>query len=183
MTRKTITALYTQADSSFPDNQSAFITPALLRDFVKDFLDTVRPSYAALSLVSVSVPMTTAYGVFTWTTQIAAQAPDWTTSLASGLITRSDGPASTRISFSCSAVAPNNTILTFTLFVDGVATAWSTSNTSTSATDVQSFAFTAVSYSANLSPNYQIQAKVSVNGNVSLSNGALVCENIPVNVN
>ena len=184
MTRKTVTELYTQAQTSFADNVSGAITPALLRQFCLDFLDTIRPSYAALSLVTeTSKAATATYSTFSWQTTLAAQAPDYTVSLASGTVTRAGGPASARIEFSIDAKAANNSIVSFALFVDGVETSWTTSNTSTSATDVQSFAFTAVNYSASLTPTYQIQIKTNAPGNILLSNGILVVENVPVNTN
>jgi hypothetical protein len=184
MTRRTVTELYTQAASSFPDNIAGSITPALLRAFCQDFLDTIRPSYGAMSITTpVIKALTTVDSSFTWETVVAAQAPDYTCTLASGLITRDGGPASAQISFSIDCQAPNNNIVTFTLYVDGVVTPWATSNTSTSAADVQSFAFMAINYSANLAPTYQIRAKMSVAGNATLSNGVLVAQNIPVNTN
>ena len=183
MTRRTITELYAQAAASFPDNAIGAITPALLRDFCQDFLDTMRPSYGAASIVTPLVKAaTTVYSTFAWQTQIAATAPDYSITLATGLVTRSGGPASARIEFSIDALAPNNSITSFALFVDGVETPWATSNTSTG-TDLQSFAFTAINYSAALSPTYQIRVKSNAANNVTLSNGVLVVENIPVNVN
>ena len=184
MTRKTINELYAQVAASFPDNSSGLITPALLRAFCQDFLDTVRPSYGAMSLTTPLVKaVTTVNSSFAWEAVIAAQAPDYTCSLPGGIITRSGGPASGRISLTIDAIAPNNTILTFTLFIDGVATPWATSNTSTSATDVQSYAFMAINYSANLAPTYQIQVKSNASGNITLQNAVFVVENVPVNTN
>lgn len=184
MARKTITELYAQATADFADNTSGAITPIKLRQFCQDFLDTVRPSYAAIVLTTgIPVSVSTTDTVFSWSSIVAAQAPDWTVSLGSGNISRANGPASTQINFSIDCVAPNNSITIFTLYVDGVATPWVISNTSTSASDIQSFAFSAVSYSANLTPTYQIRAKSNGTNTVTLSNGVLVCQNIPVNVN
>lgn len=184
MTRRTITALYAQAQATIEDNVAGAISPADVRNMFLDFLDTIRPSYGAMSIVTPVVKaLTTVDSTFAWETQVAAQAPDYTVTLASGTITRASGPASANITFSIDCQAPNNSIVTFTLYVDGVVTAWATSNTSTSATDVQSFAFSALNYSANASITYQIRAKISSSGNVTLSNGALVVQNIPVNTN
>ena len=184
MTRKTVTELYAQAQSSFLDNITGAITPALLRNFCLDFLDTIRPSYAALAITSeISKSATGTYSTFVWNSQIAAQAPDYAVSLASGTVTRSGGPASARIAFSIDAKGANNSITSFAFFVDNVETPWAQSNTSTSATDAQSFAFTAVNYSASLEPQYEVRIKTTVPGNILLSNGVLVVENIPVNTN
>jgi len=184
MTRKTVTELYAQAQASFADNIISAITPALLRNFCLDFLDTIRPSYAALALTSeISKSATGTYSTFVWNSQIAAQAPDYTVSLASGTVTRSGGPASARIEFSIDAKGANNSITSFAFFVENVETPWAQSNTSTSATDAQSFAFTAVNYSTSLTPQYEVRIKTTVPGNILLSNGVLVVENVPVNTN
>ena len=184
MTRKTIVELTAEANSSFADNVTGAITPALLRQFCLDFLDTIRPSYGACSLTGpLGKAVTTTYSTFTWQTQIAAQAPDYTVSLASGTIVRSGGPASARVSFSIDVIAPNNTIVTFALFVNGAITPWVASVTSTSATDTISLAFAGINYNASATIDYQIQVKSTASGNITLSNGVFVVENVPVNTN
>ena len=184
MTRKTVTELYTQATNSFADNVTGAITPALLRAFCLDFLDTIRPSYASITAPNgTSKAATTVYSSFTWQNIVAAQTPDYSVSLASGTVTRGNGPASARIFFSIDAQAPNNVITSFALFVNGVETSWTSSNTSTNSTDVQSYAFSAVTYNADLDIDYQVRIKVNANNNVVLSNGVLVVENVLVNTN
>jgi len=184
MTRKTVTELYTQATTDFADNVSGAITPAKLRQFCQDFLDTIRPSYGGIALDGpLSKAATTTFSSFVWSRQLELNSPDFSGSLASGTITRNNGPATARISFSIDAQAPNNIVTSFALFVDGVETPWAISNTSTSGTDVQSFAFSALAYSAAANPDYQVRIKVSANNNVVLSNGEFVVENVPVNSN
>jgi hypothetical protein len=184
MTRKTIVELTNQANATLPDNSTGLITPAAVRNMILDFLDTVRPSYAAINITSgVSKAVTTTYSTFTWTNTIAAQSPDWTVSLASGTCQRSGGPATTRITFNIDVVAPNNSITSFALFINGVEKPWAVSNTSTSSTDTQSFALTALSYDTDPTIQYQIQVKSTVSGNLVLSNAVMVCENVPVNTN
>jgi hypothetical protein len=184
MTRKTIVELIAQANATLPDNTTGLIDPADVRNMILDFLDTIRPSYAAISIAAgISKAVTTTFSTFTWETTEIAQAPDWTVSLASGTVQRSGGPASTRITFNIDVVAPNNTVVTFALFVNGVEQVWAVSNTSTSATDVQSYAMSAISYDASATIQYQIQVKSTAAGNIILSNAAMVCENVPVNTN
>lgn len=184
MTRKTIVELLAQADATLPDNVTGLIDPADVRNMIKDFLDTVRPSYAAIQITSgVSKAVTTSFSTFTWSAQIIAQDPDWTTSLASGTMQRSGGPASTRITFNADVVAPNNSLVTFCLFINGVQTPWAVSNTSTSSTDAQSFAMSAITYNTEPTIQYQIQVKSTAAGNIVISNAALICENVPVNTN
>ena len=184
MARKTITELYTQATADFADNTTGAITPTKLRQFCLDFLDTVRPSYGAINLIGpLSTTMTTVDAGFVWSTVLAAQAPDYSASLASGTITRANGPASARFEFSMDFQAPNNSVTYFTMYVDNVATQWVTGGTSNGAAEWQSVSMSGVNYSANLSVSYQIRAKNTAGGNIILQNGILVVENVPVNVN
>jgi hypothetical protein len=131
----------------------------------------------------VGKSVTTIFSTFPWSTTEIAQAPDWTINLSTGTIQRSGGPASTRVTFNIDVVAPNNTIPTFALFVNSIETPWAIANTSASATDVQSYALTAVVYDASATINYQMQVKSTAAGTITLSNAILVCENIPVNTN
>jgi hypothetical protein len=184
MTRRTIVELIAQADSTLPDNVTGLIDPADVRNMIKDFLDTIRPSYAAIQIsTGISKAVTTTFSTFTWSNTEIAQAPDWTVSLASGTIQRDGGPATTRITFNIDVVATNNSITTFALFVNGVLTPWAVSNTSTSSADTQSFSLSAINYNASATIQYQIQVKSTAAGNIVLSNAAMICENVPVNTN
>jgi hypothetical protein len=184
MTRRTIVELIAQANATLEDNVIGAISPADVRNMVLDFLDTIRPSYAVINIVAgISKAVTTAYSTFAWATTYIAQAPDWTTSLASGTCQRSGGPATTRITFNADVVAPNNSITTFGLFVNGVETNFAVSNTSTSSTDRQSFSLAAIVYDTSATIQYQIQVKSTAAGNIVISNAVLACENVPVNTN
>jgi hypothetical protein len=184
MTRRTIVELIAQADATLPDNVTGLIDPADVRNMIKDFLDTIRPSYAAIrNSAGISKAVTTAFSTFAWAEQVAAQAPDWSVSLASGTCQRDGGPATTRLTFTADVVAPNNSIVTFALFINGVETAWAISNTSTSSADIQSFSLSAIAYNTEATIQYQIQVKSTAAGNIVISNAALVCENVPVNTN
>jgi hypothetical protein len=79
--------------------------------------------------------------------------------------------------------AANNVTVTFALFVNGVESAWAVANTATGVADVQSVAMTALVLSASPAPVYQIRVKSSGNNAVTLSNGVLTVENVPVNAN
>lgn len=185
MTRRTIVELIAQANTTLEDNVIGAISPADVRNMILDLLDTVRPSYAVIQIddTGVSKAVTTAYSTFAWETTYIAQTPDWTTSLASGTLQRSGGPATTRLTFNADVVAPNNSIPTFGLFVNGVETPWAISNTSTSSTDKQSYSLAAIVYSADATIQYQIQVKSTAAGNVVISNATLVAENVPVTTN
>jgi len=182
MPRKSITELTAQADATLPDNITGLITPAAVRNMIKDFLDCMRPSYMAVNLTTPLIKAaTTVDSTFAWQAQYSLASPDWTVALATGLITRSEHSAM-RITFGIDAIPAINVVATFTLYVDGVATPWAVANTSPGVGDIQSQAMSAVVYSGEITPTIQIRVKLSTNGNVTLQNGVLVCENIPVNV-
>jgi len=183
MARKTIVELIADVSASFPDNTVGAITPLILRTFLNNFLDTMRPSYGAASLTSVSVGLTTTDAGFTWGAVVAAQAPDYTVALPTGIITRAGGPASATAQFSIDITSPNNSVTIFTLYIDGVATPWAVSDTSTSSSDVRSCAMSAINYSSNANPTYQIRARSNASNTVTLSNGVFVVQNVPVNTN
>ena len=183
MARTSITALYNAATTTFADNAVGAITPALLRNFLHDFLDTIRPIYGGLQKSSpLAEALTTTDQPFPWTAAIAAPTADYSTVLGTGLITRTVGPAGAQVNFSIDAQAPNNSITTFVLYIDGVITPWAISNTSTSGTDLLSFAFSAVQRSNAASPTYQIRARSNGNNSVTLSNGIFTVLDVPLNV-
>lgn len=184
MTRKSITDLYNQAIATVEDNTTGNISPADVRQMFLDILDTIRPSYGgtAIDATGVSKAVTTAFSPFVWETLVDTGSADWNSSAASGSAYRSNGPATTRVTFNADVVAPNNMVVTFTLFKNGVATPWSVSNTSTSSTDVQAMAMGALDYEAGADINYQIQVKGSVNGNIVISNALFMVENVPVDM-
>jgi hypothetical protein len=183
MARTSITTLYNAATTAFADNSVGAITPALLRDFLHDFLDTIRPIYGGLQKTSaLAANLTTTDAAFPWTAALAAPTADYSTVLGTGLITRTVGPAGATVNFSIDATAPNNSVTTFTLYTDGVVTPWGISNTSTSGTDLVSFAFSAVMRSNSATPTYQIRARSNGANTVTLSNGIFTVMDIPLNV-
>ena len=50
MTRKTMVELIAEIGTLFADNTSGAITPAKLRQFCTDFVDTMTPAYGALQI-------------------------------------------------------------------------------------------------------------------------------------
>ena len=182
MPRKSITELTAQADATLPDNATQLITPAAVRNMIKDFLNTMRPAYAAATITTPVVKaLTTTDSALALETTISNSPADFTINLPTGLVTQA-AHGTVRVNFTVDVQYPNNSITTFTLYADGVATPWAISNTSTSATDLQSYALSAINYSSALTPTYQIRVKSNGSNSVTLSNGALVVENVPVNV-
>jgi hypothetical protein len=184
MTRKSITDLTAQATASFPDNNTGLITPALLRQFCLDFLDTMRPAYGGMRITAPAVAaLGLVYIPVVYTEVIPVPTADYVSVPLTGVITWQGNSKNTAIiQFSCDVEAPNNSITTFALFVDGIETAWAISNTSTSATDKQSYAFSAIASPETLAAAYQVRVKSNGVNNVTLSNGAFVVQNLPRNV-
>lgn len=185
MTRKTISELYVQATETLNDNTTGEISPADVRTMIQDFLDTIRPSYGGCAIddTGVSKAATATFSPFVWETLVDTGSSDWNSSAASGSVFRNNGPATTRITFNADIQAPNNMLVTFALFKNGVKTPWAVSITSTSSTDLQSVAMAAVDYEPSADIDYQMQVKSSVNGNVVISNAIFLVENIPVDAN
>jgi hypothetical protein len=182
MARKSITQLLQESQGVFPIKTNTLINPLLLKNLITNILDTFRPAYAAIDCIAGAVISATAVDQpWNWQTIVAAQAPEWIVSLIGGICSReSENGATTRVSFTADVVAPNNTVVTFTLYLNGVATPWAVSTTSTSSADIQSIAMGMLVYSAAATAVYQMMVKINVPGNVTISNAAMVCENVPV---
>lgn len=184
MARRTITELHDQASLTFPDNSVGAISPQDLRLFCLDLLDTIRPSYGALTITApIFAASSTDFATFPWETVVVEQAPEYVANLADGSIIRVGTPATARISFSIDAQFPNNRTLTFALFMNDIEQPWAIANRSTSGVDTISFAFSAIVYSADPTIKYDIRVKsTDTSGDLDLFNGIFVVENVPVNV-
>ena len=180
MARKSVVELDAQADATLPDNITGLITPAAVRNMIKDFLNAFRPQYAAMSLTTpLPQGLTATYAAFPFETVIAVNT-EFTAVPATGLVTKIER-GSVRVSLNIDFVAPNGTTVSFCIFVDGVASAWVVAATQPGTNDVVSVAMSMLTFSSALTPTIQVRAKISTPGSVTLSNGVLVVEAVPVN--
>lgn len=180
MVRRTILELLTAADNTLPDNSTGEISPADVRDLIKDFLDTMAPAYAALSISSaIAQAVTVSDTVMVFSAVRVAQAPEWTAAVPASTITNS-APNVTRVTFNVDILAATNRTLTFTLYANGVATPWTVSNQGDGTGNPQAVSMTAIhDGSADASTVYTMRVRADANASPSFENAVFVCENLP----
>lgn len=182
MARKSINELLAQADATIEDNSIGAISPADVRNMIKDFLDTMRPSYAGMELLSVVKSVTATYDVIApWATQLIANNAEWTTNLSGGTIVRSlNGVVgnSTRITLDIDVEGPNNNLTTFALFKNGTQTPFEMSGTTLGAGRPVSLNFSGIVYNdVNATFDLRVKGDSAI---FTLTNGLLILENVPV---
>ena len=180
MPRKSFIELATQADADFPDNITGMITPAKLRNYLKDMLDAMRPAYGYLTLPG-SNPLTAGLTpvIFAWTAQYDSTGQTVSSTVSNNIARQERGTCT--LNFTVDFVAPANRQLTFTLFKNGVATTWRQSAQGTGATDPVSISFTAVDY-ADPAATYDIRVQADAAGvSTTMSNAAFILAIDPVN--
>lgn len=180
MARKSILELIAQADADFPDNVTGLITPAKLRGWATDFLNSIAPAYGVLSLtgpLNQTFGLTPALVVFQTATN---SDPSQTTAVVPGsTITRAEKGTST-INFSMDIETNASRFITFTLFKNGVATPWRVTGNGAGAGNPIAVALTAVDY-ADPAAVYDIRATAETAGTVvTLTNGIFIVQVEPV---
>jgi hypothetical protein len=126
MTRRTIVQLIQQANASLPDNQSAEIGPADVRNMVVDFLDTVTPMYGGLTATSKVINLTTTPQIVTFDSIVASFPPEWVANIA-GTLQRSLGslPGMTsRFTVGSFVEGPQGSEVRLQLYRNGAALPW-----------------------------------------------------------
>lgn len=118
--RKSVSDLIAQANSSFPDNAIGAITPALLRGWLLDMLDTFRPAYALMSVTGTVQQLGTTPSIVVMATALDSRPSETTTAIPASTITRAFRGTS-KINVDCDIEAPNGRFITFTLYKNGVA--------------------------------------------------------------
>ena len=131
MARKSYFQLLAQADATLPDNVTGLITPADVRDMIKDFLDSFAPAYGALQTVTpfnVSVGQTDGPPL-TYNLIYINNLPEWQSSAALGTLQRVGDPNTNNLTFQATIEAPSGRQITATLYRDGAPTSFSGSVT------------------------------------------------------
>ena len=183
MARKSMTELLAELLTSFPDQNTKFITPTILRGYFTDFINAIRPAYAILTRsAGVAQAVTVAPAPLQFTTaDVTAGLGEFTANAATGLISRNI-PGTVRLSFSADLLPTTNSTrtVTFTIYKDGVATAWRQSITTTALAITESVAFVGLIYAA-APANFQMYVSVDVNQSFTFSEMIFVAEVVPVN--
>lgn len=185
MTRRTIAALITQADDTLPDNTVEAITPADVRDMVKNVIDTYAPGYGAASRTTLTlVALGIAPQIVTYDAQLAAT-PEYVVNLAAGTITRlAQGLPSTvnRVSFYADVICPTGNEVVLSLYRDGIDIPGGTTVSGQGGSNPVQAAFSVgVSSEDGLDHVYTIRASKISGGadNVTLSEVRFIMEYVP----
>lgn len=184
MARKSLNEMLADLLTSFPDNNTKFITPAILRTYFDNFIKVIRPSYALLrrdtgvaqAVTTVDTPL-----VFT-TSDVTASLGEYTANAAIGEIARVDGGGTVNFTFTAGISSPSNSnrLLTFTLYKNGVAIPFRQSQSFNVANETLSLSFNALHFNATAA-TYSMRVQSSVNETFTFSNMVLVAQTIPVN--
>lgn len=180
MARKSILELIAQATADFPDNITGLVTPAKLRQWAIDFLNSIAPSYGYLTLTG---PTTQTFGttsaLVVFLTAYDSDPAQTTSAIPASTVTRTEKGTST-INFTMDIETNNGRFITFTLHKNGAPTPWRVTGNGGGAGNPVGVSLTAVDY-ADPAAVYSIQATAEVDGtSVTLSNGAMIVQVEPV---
>ena len=183
MARKSLNEMLADLSVSFPDNNTGAITPVVLRSYFDDLIKAIRPSYALLTRdVAVAQAITTAAAPLVFTSSdIAAAQGEYTALPASGRITRLDAGVC-QFNFTADISSPSNStrLLTFTLYKNGVPTAFKQSQSFGTAGEVISVTFGALQSNPALA-NYDMYVQSSVAETFTFSEMLFLAQTIPAN--
>jgi hypothetical protein len=163
MPRKSILELIAQAEADFADNVAGLITPAKLRGWAIDFLNSIAPAYGYLTKdnpSSQTLGLTPA--LITFTGKFDSDPSQTTSAVPASTITRAEKGTST-FQFSANIEAQNGRFVTFTIYKDGAPTTWSITGNGAGAGNPVAVALTAVDY-ADPAAVYDVRGTAEVNG-------------------
>jgi hypothetical protein len=181
MARKSFVELSNELLTSFPDNITGVITPAILRSYFNDFLQAIRPSYGGLSREAPNVQtLGVADAPLSFETGFVSDVPDYTTIAGTGTITRLEA-GTTRLTFTTTMEGTVGRVVTVTLYRNGVATPWRVSGTLQGAGKPVDVVLVAILYLGSQA-TYQYQVKADTASTATtFSNVDALAETVPVN--
>ena len=181
MPRKSIVELEVQATSDFPDNAAQLITPAKLRGFVLDFLKTMSPFYGLLkngaTLKSVAITPTP-NAIQNWDAFNISDLSMMTINTVAGTITRTERGVC-RVTIQATCIAANNSIVTFSIYQNGLATGYQVTIVGVPGTDPQSVNMVAILDAPAPLSIYTLRISATTNQTVQINNCGFIVENIP----
>jgi len=183
MTIRSILELLAQADANLPDNTTGQISPADVRNLIKDFLDTMSPAYGVIQCSSSVEALTaTAAAISPFTAILAATAGFFTANLTAGSVTRElngIAGASVRFTVNGDVAGANNTAVTVEVYKNGAPTGFRTTVATRGAANPVSFNIAGLTYN-DTNATYDVRALTDTNGSYTFSNVVLLCEDVPV---
>jgi len=183
MARKSLDQMLADLFTAFPDNNTKFITPLVLRTYLDDLIKALRLSYAWLARqvgVAQAVTVAPVQLVFT-AAEISFAQGEYSANAAIGRITRLDAGVC-QFNFTADVSSPSNSsrLLTFTLYKNGVATPFRQSQQFGTANEVISVSFGAIQ-SNNAAANYDMYVQSSVNETFTFSETVFLAQTLPAN--
>ena len=184
MARRSLAELNAEAQTSFADNNTGAITPALLRTFVTDFVDTMAPAYGAIQINTPQIKsLTTVDQLLDGYTDYNSTAGTFLNAPATGEVTQvlNGRPGcSTRFTFSCDVQGGNNADVTFTVYVNGSPTTFAVTASTSGTGNYNSISLVGLTYQTT-DTVVSIRVKANAAGSFTFNNAALICEYVPVN--
>ena len=179
--RKSISELLAQADSTIEDNTAGMVSPADVRNLIKDFLNAIAPAYGYIRQTgapAINLGLTPVK--LQWNNATDSDINQTNSSAATGRITRTERGTST-INFNMDFEAASGRFITFTLYKNGVATPWRITGNGAGTGNPVAVSMMAIDY-ANPAAYYEIFATAEVaNTSTTISNGAFLLSIDPVN--
>lgn len=180
MARKTMVELLAEINTLFPDNNVGEISPADLRTFCQNFVDSVTPAYGVLSTTSLAQVVGVTLQTLPWQATFIAQAPEFTTDPAAGIVRRDQSIISNRISVNIDVEIAANRECEAVLYANGVATPWRTKVSGNGTTRPESIQLEALHYS-DIPVDYSVRVAADQAGTaMTFSNGIFLVSAVPV---
>ena len=180
MTRKTMVELLAEINALFPDNAAGEITPADLRQFCTDFVESVSPAYAVLAQLTNNVrSLTTAPALLPWGEVYAVQNPEWTADAANGWVQRDGTIHTSRLTLNIDCEGAANRLVTATLYKNDVPTPFRATALLQGAGKPVTLTMATINYS-DVTAKYQIYVQADSATSVTFFNGTFIGENVPV---
>jgi hypothetical protein len=181
MPRKSFVQLQADLTTSFPDNITGLITPAILRTYINNFLEAIRPAYGLLTRDTPNVQnLGTTDTPLVFESGSVSDVPDYTTTPATGTINRL-AAGTTRLTFTTTIEGAVGRVVTASLYKNGAVTPWRVSGTLQGAGKPVDIVLVALQYDGAAAA-YQMQVKADTAGtSTTFSNVDVIAETVPVN--
>jgi len=188
MTIKSMLQLLAQADATLPDNSTGDISPADVRNMVRDFIDSVMPAYGTLQLATQTKALNaTPSKIAPFSSSFGATSGYFNVNVTDATITRlvqtaGVAGASDNVVISGVVSGANNANVVVRLFKNGAPTGYVTSVTCSGAGDDQGFSLVGLNYTDASAGDavYDLRASCSNVGSFVFKEISIVIQAIPV---
>jgi hypothetical protein len=181
MARKSIDQLVGQSEAALPDNTSGAISPADVRTMIRDFLDTVTPTYGGLQIVSRPQALNTTPANLIFQSAIASFPPEWAADPVAGTLVRVPGVPvlNARFTVNGDVIGAQGEEVTVALYANDVFTGWASTVTAQGPTNRGTFSFSAIQ-DIKEATTFALKVSSSKVVNFTFENVLFIGENIAV---